>query len=107
MYKGKRGRKVKRYTIRDFKYDSSNCPMAKLQGLENDIEDEKLVYESKAAVEILTTIEELLEKCTEDEYSEPYGPSPKKWFNIGLFRRKFAKLKKKYIKKYDLAPVLQ
>lgn len=89
---------MNRYTVRNFKYDDPNCPMAKLQSLENDIEDGELIYESKTIVEIFKTIEELLEKCSEDEYSEPYGLAPKKWFNMGKFKRQFAKLKKKYAK---------
>ena len=51
---------MNRYTIRDFKYGDTECPMSKLQDLENKIEDGVLVKASDVAREIFAEIEKVI-----------------------------------------------
>lgn len=63
---------MSRYTIRGYKYGDTECPMSKLQDLENKIEDGVLVKASElphancfyAAIDHITN--EILNKNTEE-----------------------------------------
>lgn len=46
--------------------------------------------------EIFAEIEAIVKICIEEEYSKVYGFSPRKWFNIGKFKKRLDKLRKKY-----------
>ena len=53
------------------------------------------VYDN-VITEIFAEIEVITKACIEEEYSKEYGFSPRSWFNITKFKKRLAKVRKKY-----------
>lgn len=92
---------MSRYTIRDFKYGDTECPMSKLQDLENKIEDGVLVKASDVAREIFAEIDEICRKYFNQCSKEPDCELMKmlqqgERFVINEMWHELADLKKKY-----------